>query len=143
MTAFEEKIEEAARRTDPRTARMVWWYAETLDPYGQGGLKPEEHQVGREYFLVDPEAKFPVLVYDVHQLHPDIPDAEWNELMRAAAARDDSFDPLPFFHAHRRGRDQQWSAPVARSRLGRDGQTRQRDPKWGRQHPEGRGRVRQ
>jgi hypothetical protein len=98
----QEEIRQAAERIDPYTARMVWWYAQTLDPYGLGyDLSPEEEQVGREYFLEDPERKWPVLVYEVRKLHPEIGDEEWEQLMRAAAKRDDSFDPFPFFHGYR------------------------------------------
>ena len=99
----EEQIRLSARRIDPYTARMVWWYAQTLDPYGLGyDLPPEADQVGREYFLTDPKAECAVRVDDVRELHPEIPDEEWKKLMRAAAERDDSPDPVPMFHAWRR-----------------------------------------
>ncbi len=101
MTTSEEQIQEAARRIHPRTARMEWWYAEGADPYGQGEVRPDDSCVGREYFLVDPDEGVPVLVNDVRRLHPEISDARWDELMRAAAARDDTFDPFPWFHAYR------------------------------------------
>ena len=83
---------------------MVWWAAETCDPYDLGiDLPPEARQVGREYFLVDPEGNGPeVLVDSVHALHPEIDDEEWEALMFAAADRDDSPDPLRVFHAYRR-----------------------------------------
>jgi hypothetical protein len=98
----EEQIRHAAERIDPYTARMVWWYAETLDPYNLGyDLPPEERQVGREYFLGDPEGKGAVLVHEVRRLHPEIPDEEWEQLMRAAAQRDKGPDPLYMFHRYR------------------------------------------
>ena len=117
----EEEIRQAAKRIDPYTARMVWWYAQTLDPYGLGyDLSPEEEQVGREYFLADPKAEFAVLVSDVRALHPEISDEEWEELMRAAAERDDSLDPFPFFHRYRGGlievKSSRSSATAQRSR---------------------------
>jgi hypothetical protein len=98
----EEQIREAAKRVDPYTARMVWWWAATLDPYGLGyDIPPDGDCVGREYFLLDPEDKGAVLAWDVRALHPEIPDHEWEELMRSAAARDDEPDPCPLFHAYR------------------------------------------
>jgi hypothetical protein len=101
ISKAEEEIRRAAARIDPRTARMTWTYAQTLDPYGLGPDLPEEDwQVGREYFLADPEERVWVLVSDVRPHHLDIPDEEWDELMRAAAARDDSPDPLPMFHQY-------------------------------------------
>jgi hypothetical protein len=97
----EQEIREAARRIDPYTARMIWWYAQTLDPYGIEPDLPEEYQqVGREYFLEDPEGKWAVLVQDVRKLHPEISDGEWEKLMRAAARRDTSPDPFPMFHLY-------------------------------------------
>jgi hypothetical protein len=99
----EQIIMNAARRIDPHTAVMVWWYAEVLDPYGREELEPSHSCIGRQYFLVDPDAGVPVWEPDVRPLHPGISDAEWNGLMREAAARDDSHDPLPF-HAYRRPR---------------------------------------
>jgi hypothetical protein len=101
MPTFEDEIAKAARSIDPRTARMEWWYAEVMDPYGLEEVPAEYSCVGRQYFLAEPEANTAVLVRDVRRLHADIPDAEWEELMRAAAARDDSYDPFRFFHAYR------------------------------------------
>jgi hypothetical protein len=103
MATFEDKVQDAARRIDPSTARMEWWYAEGCDPYGQG-VRPDDPGVRRKYFLLEPEENVPVLVSDVRRLHPEIPDAEWDELMRAAAARDDTFDPFPWLHSYRRRR---------------------------------------
>jgi hypothetical protein len=40
---------------DPDTAEVEWWYAQTLDPYGDFPDLPEEsRQVGREYFARSP-----------------------------------------------------------------------------------------
>lgn len=79
---------------------MVWWHAETLDPYGiYGDLPPELQLTGREYFLADPKREWPVLVHEVRELHPEISDEEWSQLMKAARKRDTSWDPFPNFHA--------------------------------------------
>lgn len=95
------EISRAAKRIDPQTALMVWWYAQTCDPYDLGYDLPDEaRQVGREYFLVDPIDECPVLVDDVRDLHPDVPDDEWDRLMAAAAERDTSGDPFPVFHRY-------------------------------------------
>jgi hypothetical protein len=46
---------EAALEIDPKTAKVEWWYAQTLDPYGVNPDLPEEYrQVGREYFACSP-----------------------------------------------------------------------------------------
>jgi hypothetical protein len=102
----EEEIRRDAKRIDPRTARMVWWYAQVADPYGllrEEEFPPEADCVGRAYFLVDPEESGgAVLVTDVRAEHPEIPDEEWDELMVMAAERDDTADPFPFLHRYRR-----------------------------------------
>lgn len=98
---FQGKVRDAAQRVDPRKATMRWTYAQTLDPYGALDLPPEYQQVGREYFLGDPEVEMWVLVSDVREQHPEFLDEEWKELMRAAAKRDTSPDPLSIFHAYR------------------------------------------
>lgn len=45
----------AGRLIDPATAEIMWWWAETLDPYGDGGLPPEAQCVGREWFARSPD----------------------------------------------------------------------------------------
>jgi hypothetical protein len=95
------QIRRAAKRIDPYSARMVWWGAETLDPYGlRDDLAAEEHQLGRECFLADPKRKWAVTVDDVQALHPEIHDEEWKELMVAARKRDTSVDPFGAFHRY-------------------------------------------
>jgi hypothetical protein len=85
----EHEIRQAAERIDPYTARMASWYAQSFDPYNLGyDLSPDYDQVGREDFLQDPEGKW-VLAYEVRELHPEISDEEWWQLMRDAAQRDD------------------------------------------------------
>lgn len=98
------EIAAEAQKIDPRTAKMVWWYAQVLDPYGFGyEIPPEADCVGREYFLVDPERGGPhVEVHTVRAMHPEIDDEEWATLMAEAASRDDSPDRMPFFHLYRR-----------------------------------------
>jgi hypothetical protein len=99
--AFMERVRQEARRIDPRTARMMWWYAEVCDPYGLGiDLPDDAHCLGREYFLVDPNEGEPVLVSDVRAAHPEIPDGEWEEMMQAARKRDDTIDPFPMFNLY-------------------------------------------
>ena len=89
----------AARRIRPDTATLSFQYAHTLDPYGEDpNLPPELQQVGRAYFLFDPDEKVWVLEWEVRELHPDVSDAEWRGLMRRAAERDEMPDPLPLFH---------------------------------------------
>ena len=46
---------EAGRKIDPEIAEVMWFYAQTLDPYGICPELPEElRQVGREYFARSP-----------------------------------------------------------------------------------------
>jgi hypothetical protein len=46
---------EAALKIDPQTAKVDWWYGQTLDPYRVHADLPEElRQVGREYFARSP-----------------------------------------------------------------------------------------
>jgi hypothetical protein len=40
------EIAAEAKRIDPRTAKMVWWYAEACDPYDLGLDLPPEAQQG-------------------------------------------------------------------------------------------------
>jgi hypothetical protein len=95
-----EEVREAAGRIDPRMAVMTWWYGDVLDPYDQRPPDPDAC-TGRLYFLIDPTTGTPVEASEVRSLHPEIPDDEWKDLMREAAARDKSFDPFPFFHGYR------------------------------------------
>ena len=97
-----EEIAQDAKTIDPRTAEMVWWYAQVVDPYGLLQEIPlEEDCVGREYFLVDrSRGTNAVLVSDVRAAHSEIRDEQWEELMRAAAERDTSPDPFPMFHSY-------------------------------------------
>jgi hypothetical protein len=44
-----------AKKIDPATAELKWFYAATFDPYGVRGILPkEEQQGGREYFARSP-----------------------------------------------------------------------------------------
>jgi hypothetical protein len=46
---------EEGLKIDPKTAEVMWIYAQTLDPYGVYSDLPEEcQQVGREYFARSP-----------------------------------------------------------------------------------------
>jgi hypothetical protein len=68
---------ETALQIDPETAKVEWWYAQTLDPYGVNPDLPEEcRQVGREYFARSPESDIWVWFGDL----PDtIRDALWEK----------------------------------------------------------------
>ena len=99
-----EELREAARRIDPRTARMEWCWAEVADPYGLTEVRPYGSCVKRQYFLIDPVENVRVLDSDVRRAHYDIPDYEWDYLMRAAAVRGEGSDPLPWFHWYRNRR---------------------------------------
>jgi hypothetical protein len=47
----------AAAKIDPRTAKLGWAYAQTLDPYGiYGDLPGECQQIGRERFARSPDS---------------------------------------------------------------------------------------
>ena len=59
---------EAGSRIDPETAKVMWHYARTLDPYGvYPDLPPECQQVGREYFARSPDS-------DIWVSFDDLPD---------------------------------------------------------------------
>ncbi len=85
----EQKVRQAAKRIDPRTAETFWRYGQMLDPYRLGlDLEPEWECLGRLYFLNDPVERVLVLTWEVRALHPDIPDEEWEDLMQDAERRD-------------------------------------------------------
>jgi len=66
----------AAAKIDPRTAKVDWAYAQTLDPYRVYGELPEEcQQTGREYFARSPES-------DVWVWFGDLPTATHNALWK-------------------------------------------------------------
>ena len=84
-TEYDRRMEErraAGLLIDPTTAEIKWWYAQTLDPYGDGlPLLPQEKQVGREYFARAPDSDIWVCVGDL----PDATrDAIWKRLEEAA-----------------------------------------------------------
>ena len=59
---------EEGPRIDPETAQVMWWYAQTLDPYGVYPDIPEEcNCVGREYFARTPGS-------DIWVCFGDLPD---------------------------------------------------------------------
>src|SRR6478672_10513038 len=59
---------EAGLKIDPATAKVMWRYGYTLDPYGMYELSGEEKQVGRTYFARSPGS-------DVWVSFDDLPDA--------------------------------------------------------------------
>jgi hypothetical protein len=61
-----EERDSIARSIDPSTANVFFIYAQTLDPYGDHPDLPDElHQVGREFFAVDPRNGIAVLLYQL------------------------------------------------------------------------------
>src|SRR6516164_3018430 len=60
-TEYDRRMEErraAGLLIDPTTAEIKWWYAQTLDPYGDGlPLLPQEKQVGREDQMAGPHKR--------------------------------------------------------------------------------------
>lgn len=85
----------AARRINLQTAHAFWTYEQILDPYGDYQLSPEEEQVGRCFWLFDPEERIWITEEDVQALHADLPGVEWRALVRAALARQASEHPPP------------------------------------------------
>jgi hypothetical protein len=64
--ALPHEREQVARRINAVTATVFFVYAQTLDPYGDDpNLPPELHQVGREFFAVDPADGVAVLLYEL------------------------------------------------------------------------------
>ena len=59
---------EAGLRIDPATAKVTWWFAQVVDPYGIYPYYPEADCVGREYFARSPES-------DVWVNFGDLPEA--------------------------------------------------------------------
>jgi hypothetical protein len=59
---------------DPETAEFEWVHAQTLDPYGDYPVLPEEYQqIGREYFARSPGS-------DIWIAFRDLPEATRNAL---------------------------------------------------------------
>ena len=86
-TEYDRRMEErraAGLLIDPTTAEIKWWYAQTLDPYGDGlPLLPQEKQVGREYFARAPDSDIWVCVGDL----PDATrDAIWKRFENTKGA---------------------------------------------------------
>lgn len=50
---------------DAETAKVNWWYAQVLDPYGVLHLSEEEKCVGRSYFACSPGSDIWVSFYDL------------------------------------------------------------------------------
>lgn len=94
LASRREERDRAARAIDPSTAHGGWTYEQVLDPYGDFELTPEEECAGRCYWLFDPSERIWITETDVRKLHPDVPEADWRDLMRAALRRDAEADPL-------------------------------------------------
>ena len=57
---------------DPETAEVEWFYAQTLDPYGDHPDLPEEYQqVGREYFARSPKSDVRISFHDLPEATRD------------------------------------------------------------------------
>jgi hypothetical protein len=57
---------------DPKTAEVMWWYAQTLDPYGDYPSIPDEcDQVGRAYFARAPGSDVWINFFDLPQATED------------------------------------------------------------------------
>jgi hypothetical protein len=84
---FRAKRKEAGLKIDPKTAEVLWVYAQTLDPYGIDSELPEEcQQVGREYFARSPGSDIWISFSD---LPAGVTDALWKKRGR-------SMDPFFF-----------------------------------------------
>ena len=79
---------EAGLRIDPATAKVTWWWAQVMDPYGVLPHCPEADCVGRLYFARSPES-------DVWVSFHDLPKATVDALRKKADAMDDD-DDWPF-----------------------------------------------
>jgi hypothetical protein len=73
---FLEIRRKAALEINPDTAEVMWWYAQTLDPYGVDNLPEELQQVGREYFARSPDSDIWVCFCDLPQ---SVRDAQWEK----------------------------------------------------------------
>jgi hypothetical protein len=62
---------EAALEIDPETAEVEWDYCQLLDPYGVRGVRPEDWQVGRDYFACAPGSDIWVWFGDLPELVSD------------------------------------------------------------------------
>ena len=80
---------EAGLRIDPATAKVTWWFAQVVDPYGIYPYDPEADCVGREYFARSPES-------DVWVNFSDLPEATVAALWKRVDAGDYDDDWLPF-----------------------------------------------
>lgn len=66
----------AALKIDPKTAKVIWRYAQVLDPYGVDPDLPIEcQQVGRDYFACAPGS-------DIWVWFGDLPNRTRNALLK-------------------------------------------------------------
>lgn len=82
-TCFPDKIEVSVKylralreaaglAIDAKTAAVMWWHAQTLDPYGDYPSVPDEcDQVGREYFARAPGSEVWINFRDLPQATRD------------------------------------------------------------------------
>jgi hypothetical protein len=83
---------EAGLRIDPATAKVTWWWAQVVDPYGIYPYDPEADCVGREYFARSPDS-------DVLVNFGDLPKATVAALWKRVDAGDYDDDWLEAFMA--------------------------------------------
>jgi len=84
---------EEGLKIDPKTAEVMWIYAQTLDPYGVYSDLPEEcQQVGREYFARSPGSDIWVNFGDLPETTRD---ALWGKHKRQLAFPA-GFEDCPF-----------------------------------------------
>jgi hypothetical protein len=88
-SVFEAKVKEAGRHIDPETAKVLWFWGQTLDPYGIYPDLPEEYRqtIGRQYFARSPDS-------DTWVHFGDLPEATLDALWRKLPTM--SEDDLPF-----------------------------------------------
>jgi hypothetical protein len=79
----------AAALIDPRTCHFTWWYVDVLDIYGDDPDPQRETNIGRGYFVSDPDGGPWICEHHVRSLNPQITDVEWSRLMKLASARAD------------------------------------------------------
>ncbi len=84
-----ERRQWAAPRIDPATAEVWWTYVQDADPYGEYDLTPEEQQVGRCWFVRDPDDGVVVSYYD-------LPDATWEAIQQRPASSFGADEDIPF-----------------------------------------------
>jgi hypothetical protein len=79
----------AAERIDPKACDRWPRWVDLQDVYGEDPDPYRETNIGKWWFVSDPDGGPAVEEHQVRSLHPEISDREWRELMTAAARRSD------------------------------------------------------